>query len=98
MNGKRWSGTPYLRGEVWWIRYTIPSGREVRESSRSTNREDAVKLLALRNTDMRSMRERLLVERAQKKIRTAIQQNKQEQIKRLIDSFLRLEAFEKAAV
>jgi hypothetical protein len=37
-------GSIYQRGEVWWVRYH-DGGREYRESSRSVERDDAVRLL-----------------------------------------------------
>jgi integrase len=44
----RWAiksfGSPYLRGDVWWIRY-FWRGQEFRESSRSTRERDAGRLL-----------------------------------------------------
>lgn len=38
----------YQRGNVWWIRYTGPDGRQRFETSRSTSRKDADTLLILR--------------------------------------------------
>src|SRR5712691_5585312 len=38
----------YKRGNVWWIRYTGPDGRQRFETSRSTSRKDADTLLILR--------------------------------------------------
>jgi hypothetical protein len=40
-------GTIYLRGNVWWIKYSF-RGRRVRESSKSTRERDAIKLLRKR--------------------------------------------------
>ncbi len=37
-------GSIYQRGQVWWVRYQH-GGREYRESSRSVDRDDAVRLL-----------------------------------------------------
>lgn len=44
-------GNVYKRGRVYWIRYPH-RGREYRESSRSTERADAVRLLRQRVTDL----------------------------------------------
>ncbi len=38
----------YKRGNVWWIRYTGPDGRQRFETSRSTSRKGADALLILR--------------------------------------------------
>lgn len=38
-------GNVYQRGQVWWVRYYDGGGREYRESSRSVDRDDAVRLL-----------------------------------------------------
>ncbi len=44
--GERGSAKPYLRRDIWWIRYSVPGdGKERRESSKSTNKADAVRLL-----------------------------------------------------
>jgi integrase len=40
-------GTVYLRGNVWWIKYSF-RGKRVRESSKSTRESDAIKLLRKR--------------------------------------------------
>lgn len=40
-------GSVYRRGQVWWVRYHH-GGREYRESARSTEKQDAVRLLRLR--------------------------------------------------
>ncbi len=49
--GERGSSRPYLRGRIWWIRYTAPGEGKRVESSKSTNRNDAVKLLNKRRTE-----------------------------------------------
>src|SRR5262245_9276642 len=41
---KRGAGSIYQRGATWWIAY-YRRGRQIRESSHSTNRDDAEKLL-----------------------------------------------------
>jgi integrase len=40
-------GSLYRRGKVWWVKYSV-AGRVVRESSRSARREDALRLLRIR--------------------------------------------------
>jgi integrase len=44
MGSKRGTGSVYLRGKVWWIKYSR-DGRPFRESARSSKREDALQLL-----------------------------------------------------
>src|SRR5437879_4534744 len=41
---KRGDGSIYQRGDTYWIRYSR-RGKQIRESSHSTNPEDALKLL-----------------------------------------------------
>ena len=43
--GERGSARPYLRGAIWWIRYSVPGEGERFESSKSTEKKDALKLL-----------------------------------------------------
>ncbi|HEX4169913.1 MAG TPA: hypothetical protein VHZ55_30980 [Bryobacteraceae bacterium] len=44
--GERGTAKPYLRGEIWWIKYYVPGEtRPRRESSKSTNKTVAVRLL-----------------------------------------------------
>src|SRR4051812_5056926 len=44
--GERGTSRPYLRGKIWWIRYSVPGETTERfESSKSTNKSDAVRLL-----------------------------------------------------
>jgi integrase len=44
--GERGTSRPYLRGKTWWIRNSVPGEAKERfESSRSTNKNDAVRLL-----------------------------------------------------
>lgn len=48
-SGEKGTSRPYLRGRTWWIRYTVPGEKSERfESSKSTNKEDAKKLLRQR--------------------------------------------------
>jgi integrase len=47
MEGRRGLGGIYLRGGQWWVRYSC-RGRKVRESAKSGNRADAVRLLKKR--------------------------------------------------
>jgi integrase len=51
MSNTRGLGRVYRRGIVWWIQYSF-RGRKYRESSRSANRSDAVKLLRRRLEEM----------------------------------------------
>src|SRR5207253_2897771 len=44
---KRGDGGIYQRGDVWWIRYSH-RGKEIRESSESTDKTNAEKLLQKR--------------------------------------------------
>jgi hypothetical protein len=47
--GEKGTSRPYLRGNTWWIRYKVPGDPKERfESSKSTNKEDAKKLLRQR--------------------------------------------------
>ncbi len=51
--GKRRSSEPYLRGNIWWIRYTVPGETKERlESSKSTSRADAQILLTKRRREI----------------------------------------------
>ena|SRR5215510_2934082 len=43
----RGMGSVYQRGHVWWVQYSF-NGRKHRESTRSRNRRDAVRLLRSR--------------------------------------------------
>jgi integrase len=44
--GERGTSRPYLRGKIWWIRYSVPGEtKERRESSESTDKNDAIRLL-----------------------------------------------------
>jgi integrase len=47
--GERGSARPYLRGKIWWIKYYVPGEpKPRRESSKSTNKNDAIRLLTQR--------------------------------------------------
>lgn len=51
--GERGSARPYLRGKIWWIRYSVPGeADERRESSGSKNKQDAVRLLNKRRKEI----------------------------------------------
>jgi integrase len=51
--GERGTSKPYLRGKIWWIRYTVPGEkRERKESSKSTNKNDAIRLLNKRRKEI----------------------------------------------
>ena len=48
---ERGAGRLYLRGDVWWVQYSV-RGRRFRESSHSTNRRAAEKLLLRRQGEV----------------------------------------------
>ena len=48
---RREFGTLRLRGRIWWLRYRV-NGREHEESSHSTSRREAEKLLARRQAEL----------------------------------------------
>lgn len=51
--GERGTGRPYLRGGIWWIKYYVPGEDKPRyESSKSTNKSDAVRLLNQRRREI----------------------------------------------
>lgn len=51
--GERGSAKPYLRGKIWWVRYSVPGeGNERFESSKSTNKKDAIRLLNKRRKEI----------------------------------------------
>ena len=51
--GERGTSRPYLRGKVWWIRYCVPGEEKERfESSQSTNKKDAIRLLNQRRKEI----------------------------------------------
>lgn len=50
--GERGSSKPFRRGEIWWIRYLVPGEtKERRESSTSTDKNVALKLLNRRRKE-----------------------------------------------
>ncbi len=51
--GERGSSKPYLRGDIWWIKYYVPGEEKPRyESSGSPNKHDAVRLLNTRRKEI----------------------------------------------
>src|SRR4051812_32734083 len=51
--GERGTAKPYLRGTIWWIKYYVPGETQPRrESSGSTNKQDAVRLLNTRRKEI----------------------------------------------
>jgi hypothetical protein len=51
--GERGTAKPYLRGEIWWIKYYVPGEKKPRyESSKSTDKNDAIKLLNQRRSEI----------------------------------------------
>lgn len=51
--GERGTAKPYLRGKVWWIKYYVPGEAQPRyESSKSTHKSDAVRLLNQRRSEI----------------------------------------------
>ncbi len=51
--GERGTAKPYLRGKIWWIRYSVPGeGQERFESSKSTIKNDAIRLLNKRRKEI----------------------------------------------
>ena len=51
--GERGTSRAYLRGKIWWIRYMVPGEKDQRyESSKSTNKQDAVRLLNKRRKEI----------------------------------------------
>lgn len=51
--GERGSARPYLRGKIWWIKYYVPGDRTPRrESSKSTSKNDAIRLLNQRRSEI----------------------------------------------
>src|SRR5690242_17314344 len=51
--GERGTSRPYQRGKIWWIRYTVPGEAKERfESSKSTSKADAIKLLNKRRREI----------------------------------------------
>ena len=51
--GERGTAKPYLRGKTWWIKYYVPGEAEPRyESSKSTTKNDAIRLLNQRRSEI----------------------------------------------
>jgi integrase len=51
--GERGTARPYLRGNIWWIKYYVPGEKKPRrESSYSENKEDARRLLNKRRKEI----------------------------------------------
>ena len=51
--GERGTAKPYLRGNVWWIKYYVPGEKKPRrESSESSNKQHAVRLLNTRRKEI----------------------------------------------
>jgi hypothetical protein len=56
MRGSRGTAQPFLRGEIWWIQYTLPDGRRIRESSQSRKKLDAIHVLRQRHDQITQAR------------------------------------------
>jgi integrase len=51
--GERGTAKPYLRGTIWWVKYYVPGETHPRrESSGSTSKQDAVRLLNTRRKEI----------------------------------------------
>jgi hypothetical protein len=51
--GERGTAKPYLRGKIWWIKYYVPGEPQPRyESSKSTAKNDAIRLLNQRRSQV----------------------------------------------
>src|SRR4051812_34292533 len=51
--GERGTTKPYLRGKLWWIKYYVPGEDKPRyESSKSANKNDAIRLLNQRRSEI----------------------------------------------
>jgi len=51
--GERGTAKPYLRGKIWWIKYYVPGESQPRyESSKSTVKNDAIRLLNQRRSEI----------------------------------------------
>lgn len=51
--GERGTSRPYLRGKIWWIRYTVAGEPKERfESSKSTSKAEGIKLLNKRRREI----------------------------------------------
>ena len=53
--GERGTAKPYLRGKIWWIKYYVPGEAQPRyESSKSTTKNGAIRLLNQRRSEIDS--------------------------------------------
>ena len=53
--GERGTTKPYLRGKIWWINYYVPGEDRPRyESSKSASKNDAIRLLNQRRSEIES--------------------------------------------
>src|SRR3954447_6595962 len=51
--GEHGTAKPYLRGKIWWIKYYVPGEKMPRyESSKSTYKKDALRLLNQRRSEI----------------------------------------------
>ncbi len=51
--GERGTARPYLRGKIWWIKYYVPGEEKPRyESSKSTDKKEAQRLLNQRRSEI----------------------------------------------
>src|SRR3982751_2423446 len=51
--GEKGTAKPYRRGQIWWIKYSVPGETKPRrESSGSVNKNDALKLLNQRRAEV----------------------------------------------
>jgi integrase len=51
--GERGTAKPYLRGKIWWIKYYVPGEVQPRyESSKSSTKNDAIRLLNQRRSEI----------------------------------------------
>jgi hypothetical protein len=51
--GERGTAKPYLRGRIWWIKFYVPGEKKPRyESSNSTDKKDAFRLLNQRRSEI----------------------------------------------
>jgi integrase len=51
--GEKGTARPYLRGAIWWIKYSVPGEQKPRyESSHSANKNDAIRLLNQRRAEI----------------------------------------------
>jgi hypothetical protein len=51
--GERGTAKPYMRGKIWWIKYYVRGEEQPRyESSKSTSKNDAIRLLNQRRSEI----------------------------------------------